>query len=446
LAETGAASDLSPAGEAGLTAWQRLKNILGGSAGNFVEWFDWFAYVSFAIYFSSSIFPGGDQTTQLLKAYLPFALGFVARPFGAYIMGLYADLAGRKAALTLSISLMCAGSLVIALIPTHAQAGILAPILLTAARIAQGLSVGGEYGASATYVSEMSVRRRRGFWSGFLYVTVIGGQLAALLLLVLLQNVLSDAQLHDWGWRVPFFIGALLAVVVFWIRLRLHETPSFVAAKGEETRGRTLLLFTRHWRETAVIVILTAGGGSAFYFYTSYLKDFLTNSAAGPAGNGFSRDAAALISTALLTCFMFFQPLVGALSDWVGRRAVMLVGFGVGALIAYPVSTAIMAATSPAQVFYLALLPLLALSGYTSISAIFKAELFPAQVRALGVALPYAAAQAVFGGNVGTVALSLKKAGHEQAVFVIIAVLLAISFVTVLCMRDPRKHSLILED
>ncbi|MDP3174247.1 MAG: MFS transporter [Phenylobacterium sp.] len=446
MAETGATSDLSPVGAVGLTPMQRLRNILGGSAGNFVEWFDWFAYVSFAIYFSSAIFPGDDQTTRLLKTYLPFALGFVARPLGAYLMGVYADKAGRKAALTLSVSLMCAGSLMIALIPTSGQIGLLAPLLLTVARIAQGLSVGGEYGASATYVSEMSSRKHRGFWSGFLYVTLIAGQLAAVLLLVILQQLLTEAQLQAWGWRIPFVIGAMFAVVVFWIRMRMHETPAFATAGEHESRGKSMMLFTHYPRETAMIFVLTAGGGAAFYFFTTYMKDFLVNSAAGPTGDGFGKEAAALITTALLVCFMAMQPLVGWLSDQVGRRPILIASFGLGALMTYPISMAIMAATTASQAFLLCLPPLVALTGYTAISAIIKAELFPAHLRASGVAVPYALAQALFGGNVGTTALSLKKAGHEPVMFWIIAGLLAAGLVVAMLMRDTRRHSLILED
>lgn len=444
MAETGAASDLSPAGAVGLTPMRRLKNILGGSAGNFVEWFDWFTYVSFAIYFSASIFPGDDRTTQLLKSYLPFALGFIARPVGAYIMGVYADRAGRKAALTVSVAMMCAGSLLLAVIPTYAQGGVLAPVLLTVARILQGLSVGGEYGASATYVSEMSTRRHRGFWSGFLYVTIVAGQLCAVLLLVLLQQLLTDEQLYAWGWRIPFVIGAALGLVVFWLRRNLHETPSF--AQAGESRGKTMLLFTRYPKESLAIFVLTAGGGTAFYFYTSYMKDFLVNSAAGPAGQGFSKDEAALITTGTLAVFMLLQPLVGALSDWVGRRAVLIGFYGLGAACAYPVSHAIMDSTSGVEAFLWLLLPLFALAGYTSISAIIKAELFPAHVRASGVAVPYALAQALFGGNVGTLALGLKKAGQETVMFWVVAGLLVAGFITGVLLRDTRKHSLILED
>src|SRR5512147_1063238 len=201
---------------------QRLKNVLGGSAGSFVEWFDWFAYASFALYFSRAFFPEGDQTVQLLNAAFVFAGGFLARPLGALLLGIYADRAGRRAALSLSVGMMCGGSLLIALIPTGH--GWVSPLLLILARLLQGLSVGGEYGASATYVSEMADQRRRGFWSGFLYVTIIGGQLAAMLLQVLLQQLLTEDQLYAWGWRVPFVVGAAMAVVVYWIRRNLHET------------------------------------------------------------------------------------------------------------------------------------------------------------------------------------------------------------------------------
>jgi MHS family alpha-ketoglutarate permease-like MFS transporter len=430
----------------GFTPWRRLKNILGGSAGNFVEWFDWWAYVSFAIYFSSAVFPGDDQTTQLLKAYLPLAAGFLARPIGAYFLGRYADRVGRKAALSLSISIMCLGSLLLAIIPTGTGAVVLAPWLMTAARILQGLSLGGEYGASATYISEMASRKHRGFWSGFLYVTIGGGQLAALLLLLVLQHALSDQQLYAWGWRIPFLIGALFGAVVYWMRRRMHETPSFAAAQGSAERGKTLLLFTRYPRQSLLIFVLTGAGASGFYFYSSYMKDFLVNSAAGPAGHGFSKDVAAQIMTALLICFIVIQPLVGALSDRVGRRTMLMAGFGLAAIAAWPVLTAIMAATSALEVFFLTLLPLLAISTYTALSAIVKAELFPAPVRALGVALPYAIAQAIFSGNVGTAALGLKKAGHETAIFWVLAGLAAAGFIAAWFIGETSRESLIVED
>lgn len=422
-----------------ITPVRRLRNILGGSAGSFVEWFDWFAYSSFAIYFSRAFFPEGTQTLQLLYTAFIFAGGFLARPLGAWLLGVYADRAGRRAALTLSVAMMCGGSLLIALIPTGL--GIVSPLLLVAARLLQGLSVGGEYGASATYISEMAGRKYRGFWSGFLYVTIIGGQLAAVMLQVLLQQLLSEQQLYDWGWRLPFLVGAALAIVVFWIRCGIHETTSFVkATRPARQRGQAKLLFTQYPRETAIVMILTAGGGMGFYTYATYVQKLLVNTA------GFNKTVAAQTMMCVLATFMFLPPLVGWLSDLCGRKLTLAVSYGAGALLAVPVLSALSRASDPMVVYFLCLLPLLALSGYTALSAIVKAELYPAHVRALGVALPYAIATAIFGGNAESAALYFKHSGNETGYFWLFAAILAVGFVVAVSMRDTGKHSLIHDD
>lgn len=419
-----------------MTPAQRLRNILGGSAGNFVEWFDWFAYSAFALYFSRAFFPEGDQTAQLLNAAAIFAVGFIARPVGAWLFGAYADRAGRRAALTLSVALMCGGSLMIALIPTGF--GLASAALLLFARVLQGLSVGGEYGASATYLSEMAERHRRGLWSGFLYVTLTGGQLAALLLQVVLQRLLTEQQLYDWGWRIPFAVGAALAVVVWWIRRGIHETHSFTAAAvGGRERGRAWVLFRDYPRETLTVMALTAAGGVGFYTYTTYMQKLLVNSA------GFDKPMVSQLMTALLAVFMVLPPLAGWLADRVGHRRTMLVSFGGLALASVPVLGALAQATDPLAAFLLALVPLVLLSGYCGLSAIFKAELYPAHVRALGVAVPYAVAQAVFGGNAETTALYFKKVGHEAVFFWLVAALMAVGFLATLRLRETREHSLI---
>ena len=419
-----------------LTPAQRLKNILGGSAGNFVEWFDWFAYSAFAIYFSRSFFPAGDQTAQLLGAAAIFAVGFIARPVGALVFGMYADRAGRRAALTLSVAMMCVGSLLIALIPTGL--GLLSPALLLLARVLQGLSVGGEYGASATYITEMAERSRRGFWSGFLYVTLTGGQLTALLLLVLLQAVLSEADLYAWGWRIPFVVGALLAVVVWWMRRGIHETHSFTRASAKvQQRGQAWSLFAQYPRETITVMALTAAGGLGFYTYTAYMQKLLVNSA------GFDKATASQVVTLLLATFLFLPPLAGWIADRVGHRRTLLASFGGLALVSVPVLTAISTTTSPVVAYALGLVPLVLLSGYCGLSAVFKAELYPAHVRALGVAVPYAIAQAVFGGNAETTALYLKKIGHESAFFWIVAGMMLVGLVATVRLRETRDHSLI---
>jgi MHS family alpha-ketoglutarate permease-like MFS transporter len=420
----------------------RLKNIVGGSAGNLVEWFDWYVYSAFALYFAHAFFPSGDQTAQLLQTAAIFAVGFVVRPIGAWLMGIYADHKGRKAGLTLSVSLMCLGALLIAVAPTYEQAGVLSPATLLVARIIQGLSLGGEYGSSATYLSEIADRERRGFWSSFQYVTIIGGQLTALALLVVLQATLGEEAMQAWGWRIGFWVGALLAVVVFFIRRRLDETLSYenVAADAGRRPSTVGNLFRDHPREALLVMALTAGGTAAFYAYTIYLQKFLANT------SGFDRVTASRIMTIALMVMLLIQPLAGRLSDRVGRKP-MMIFFGTGAtLFTYPIFTALERTQSVGTAFALVMAALVIVTGYTSINAIVKAELFPAHIRALGVALPFAIANAIFGGTAEYVALFLKNIGHERWFYIYISALAACSLVAYVRMRETRTASLILED
>jgi len=420
---------------------QRLRNIVGGSAGNLVEWYDWYVYSAFTLYFAPIFFPKGDSTAQLLNAAAIFAVGFVMRPIGAWIMGIYADRRGRKAGLTVSVSLMCAGSLMIALTPGYATIGNWAPAILVIARMLQGLSVGGEYGASATYLSEMAGRHRRGFFSSFQYVTLISGQLIALCLLLLLQTVMPEADLKSWGWRIPFVVGAALAVIVFYLRRRLSETESFTNAQTTDApRSSTFSLFRHHPREAFLVMALTAGGTLAFYAYTTYMQKFLVNT------SGFTAETATRITAAALFLFMLLQPVVGAISDRIGRKPVMI-AFGVtGVLFTYPIFRALETARDPYVAFALALAALVIVSGYTSINAVVKAELFPAHIRALGVALPYALANTLFGGTAEYVALWLKTNGLESAFYWYVTAMIGVSLIVYIRMRDTKRASMILED
>ena len=442
VTETGAI-DETPTGPTapGLTPAQRLKAILGGSAGNLVEWYDWSAYIFFTVYFASHFFPEGDQTAQLFKAAAVSAVGFLARPVGAWLMGAYADRAGRRAALTLSVAMMCAGSLIIALAPTYAQVGALAPAILLGARILQGLSVGGEYGASATYLSEVAGRKNRGFWASFQYVTLIAGSLSAQGLVVILQWLMPEADLKEWGWRIPFFIGAALAVVVFWLRSGIHESPGFENARAAGgARGKTMLLFVKHPKQTLMVMGLTAGGSLAYYVYTSYMQKFLINT------TGFSKETASQVMVAALFCFMLMQPLFGWISDKVGRKPLLLFAYGGGMLATWPLLSAIAGATNAFAAFGLIMIALTFQSGYSSISGLFKAEMFPAHIRALGVALPYALANSIFGGSAEAVALSFKADGVESNFYIYVTAILLVGFITVILLPDTKKTSLIEED
>lgn len=250
---------------------RRVKSVLVGSLGNLVEWYDFYAYSAFSLYFAKSFFPATDPVSENLNTAGVFALGFFMRPIGGWLFGWLADVRGRRLALMLSVLLMCVGSLIIACAPTYAQIGAGASALLLFARLLQGLSLGGEYGASATYLSEMATPGRRGFCASFQYVTLIGGQLVALVVLLLLQNfVLSAEQLRSFGWRIPFVIGAGLALFTLIMRRDLEETQAFRrAAAGRHESGLRGLM--RHPREALTVVGLTAGGTLAFYVYTTYM-------------------------------------------------------------------------------------------------------------------------------------------------------------------------------
>jgi len=385
-------------------------------------------------------FPNGDQTAQLLDQAAVFAVGFLVRPVGSWLMGVYADRAGRRAALVLSMVAMGGGSLVIALTPGYARIGFAAPLILILARVVQGLSVGGEYAASATYLSEVAGKSRRGFWSSFQYVTLIMGQLVALMVLLVLQQFLSDSQLSDWGWRVPFFLGSVCALMALWVMLGLEETNSFKAVKKRATPVQTWRMMAEHPRELAIVVGLTMGGTIGFYTFSIYGQKFLVNTA------GFSRTAASQIATASLVVFMLLQPVMGWISDNIGRRALLITFGAIGMLTTVPIMTRLGSTHDATMAFLLVTLALANISMYTSIGAVFKAELFPAEIRALGVGLPYSIVVSLFGGSAEYVALRLKQVGHEPWFYWYVSGCMAVALITGLLMRDTMKTSRIVED
>src|SRR5258705_6034924 len=223
----------------------RIFAIAAASSGNLVEWFDFYIYAFCAIYFAPAFFPKSDPTAQLLNTAGIFAAGFLMRPIGGWMFGRIADQRGRKTALVTSVTLMCLGSLMIACLPTYASIGAAAPVLLLLARLLQGLSVGGEYGTTATYMSEVAFRGQRGFLSSFQYVTLIGGQLLAVIVVVILQQLLDERELKAWGWRIPFVIGAITAVVALLLRRTLHET-STAETRASKGAGTMAELFRHH--------------------------------------------------------------------------------------------------------------------------------------------------------------------------------------------------------
>lgn len=411
-------------------------NIFKGSVGNLIEWYDWYVYSAFAVYFSAEFFPKGDPTSQLLNTAAIFAVGFLMRPIGSLLMGRYADRHGRRAALTLSITVMAGGSFIIACTPSYESIGIMAPIILVLARLLQGLSLGGEYGTSATYLSEMASSGRRGFYSSFQYVTLVAGQMVALGVQIVLQQLLSEPDMKAWGWRIPFIIGAMGAVAVLWLRRTMDESEQFSNIKSQKRENAgTVRALMKHPKAVLTVVGLTLGGTVAFYTYTTYLQKFMVNTV------GLPKEIVSWINFVALLIFVVLQPIAGLLSDKIGRRP-LLMAFGIlGTLLTAPIFFFMEKTSEPIVAFLLMMFGLIIVTGYTSINAIVKAELFPTEIRALGVGLPYALTVAIFGGTAEFIALWLKSIGMESLFYFYVAGCIAISFITYWRMAESSKTS-----
>ena len=419
-----------------------VGNILKGSAGNLVEWYDVYIYTAFLAYFQPHFFNSKDPLQGALEGMAVFAVTFLMRPIGSWFFGRYADRRGRKAALTLSVTMMSAGSFFIAILPTKDVIGVWALVLLVLARLVQGFSVGGEYGTSATYMSEAATAKRRGFFSSFQYVTLIGGQMLALAVLVFLQNTLGKEALSEWGWRVPFAIGGVAALVVFWLRRSMEETVSatqleaaVAPAAGEAQPGTMKLLLTKHWKALLICIGVTLGGTVAFYTYTNFILSFMNNT------SGIPKETTSVINFWALFIFMLLQPVYGIISDKIGRKPLLL-WFGItGVLFTWPLMSALAGTKDPMIAFLLMMGGLLIVGGYTSINALVKAELFPASIRALGVGLGYALANSMFGGTVPLIGAALQKAGQVEILFTYVTVAIGISLLVYIFALKNKKST-----
>ena len=418
-----------------LTSRQRIFAIVGASSGNLVEWFDFYIYSFCAIYFSHAFFPEGNATTQLLQTAGIFAAGFLMRPVGGWLFGRIADKYGRKNSMMISVLMMCGGSLMIAVMPTYATIGAFAPALLLVARLFQGLSVGGEYGTSATYMSEVSQSGKRGFYASFQSVTLIGGQLLALLVLVTLQQLLTLDELRDWGWRIPFVLGAASALVSLYLRKSLTETTSKTDRANADAGSLRGLL--KHKKAFITVLGFTAGGSLIFYTFTTYMQKYLVLTA------GMEAKTASAIMTCALLAYMLMQPLFGALSDRIGRRTSMLWFGALGTLCVLPIMHTLKDVSNPYVAFFLIIAALAVVSFYTSISGLIKAEMFPIEVRALGVGLSYAIANALFGGSAEFVALTLKSLHVEDYFYWYVSFMCLLSLIVAIRMPDPSRSGLL---
>lgn len=381
-----------------------VRQLLAASVGNAVEWYDWYAYTFLATYIAGQVFPKGadNSLVPLLSTFAVFAVGFFMRPVGGLLMGAVADRHGRRAALTVTILLMGGSSLLVGLTPTYASVGVLAPVVLVLARLLQGLSVGGEFAASTTFLVESAAPGRRGLFSSFQYVSTTVGQLVASGVATLLVDTLSQERMNGWGWRLPFVLGAVLSLVGFWIRRGAQETRS--AEQEQAPRPGLFEALRRHPRESLLVAGVTAGGTIAYYTWTSYLPTYAELNA------GIEKSDALLAGTLSLAFFALLQPLGGLLSDRFGRRPLLLF-FGLGfALLAVPLLHALR--DSFAVLLLVSCAGMVLLTGFTSISAAVNAEVFPPRVRAAGIGFPYSLTVALFGGTAPYVGTLFKELGH----------------------------------
>jgi metabolite-proton symporter len=401
---------------------KRIFAIVGASSGNLVEWFDFYVYAFCAIYFAPAFFPSDNPTVQLVNTAGVFAAGFLMRPIGGWIFGRVADKHGRKNSMLISILMMCFGSLLIACLPTYKDIG---------------LSVGGEYGTTATYMSEVALKGQRGFFASFQYVTLIGGQLLAVSLVVVLQQFLTEEDLRAYGWRIPFVVGAVAALISLFLRRSLKETTN-KETRAHKDAGSISALFRDHKAAFITVLGYTAGGSLIFYTFTTYMQKYLVNTA------GMHAKTASYIMTGALFLYMCMQPLFGMLADKIGRRNSMLWFGALGTLFTVPILLSLKSVSSPFLAFVLITVALAIVSFYTSISGLVKAEMFPPEVRALGVGLAYAVANAIFGGSAEFVALSLKNIGMENSFYWYVTAMMAIAFL--FSLRLPKQAAYLHHD
>ncbi|MGI8020536.1 MFS transporter [Campylobacter coli] len=416
-----------------LTRAKKIRSIVAASSGNLVEWFDFYIYAFTATYFAHTFSTSDNPIVQQINAFGVFAAGFFMRPIGSWLFGSLADKVGRKKSMVVSVVLMALGSFMIAALPNKDVVGDFAIILLLLARLIQGLSVGGEYGIAATYLSELATEGKRGFYSSFQYVTLIGGQLLAVASISIMLFFFSIDEMKDYAWRILFVVGGILALGSLLVRKVMNESATQI--HKHEDRGTLKALFTSSWKQFLMVLGITAGGSLAFYTITTYTKTFMENS-------GMDKTLVNNLFLGALFILMIIQPLFGYIGDKIGHKRSLIIFCILAFVGIYPIFNLISsnAQSNTSLVFILVVLLFIILSFYTSVAGIFKAKLFPEHVRALGTGLGYAISNAIFGGSAPWVALQFKNAGIENGFFVYIAVLTLLMFIATLCL--PKKSEL----
>ena len=411
-----------------------IRTLVAASIGNAVEWYDWTVYATFSIYFATQIFPSENELLALIGTFATYALAFFFRPLGGFLLGRYADLKGRKQAMLLTILLMAGGSLVIAILPTFAAVGWLAPVLLLLARIAQGMSLGGEVSNASAYLAEIAPPSRRGRYSSFFYISTGTAVLLASLLGAFLASTLDDHQLASWGWRIPFLIGAALGLVGVWLRRAMAETEQFEKNVGKANAIKNPLMLTlrEHPTSVAQLIGLTLLSTLCYYTFFSALTPFAVKR------NGLDDGMVFLALSIATALFVVLQYPFGWTADRFGRKPQLLVWSGAIALLMVPVSTLIRPEAGFGSVLLVFCFGLGLYAMKSSIAPAIMSELFPTKLRCLGIGAWYNLTVAIFGGTAPLVIQWLGDIGHSSWFFWYVSIGAAVAFITTLTLQETR--------
>ena len=415
------------------------RDMVAVNIGNAIEWFDWNVYAIFTPFFAAQIFRAQDPVSATLSTLAIFAVGFLMRPIGGWVFGLIADRKGRRFSLTLAIMLAAVGSLMIAVAPTFNQAGVWASVVLLLARLVQGFSHGGETGSAFTYLAEIAPHNKRGLWASTPWIGVALGTMLATGFGVLLTSVLDKQQMSEFGWRIPFVMGAVLGLYGLFLRFRMAESEVYEANKEEDGHSQSLRdtwrVLVENRRAVLNIAILSSSGVVIFYTWFIFAPSYATTVYGVPASQ------ALLAGLAGQAVFLLAIPIAGAISDRVGRRP-MVIAYTLGfAILAFPLEWIL--GPSALRVFLaMALASLILATCCAPLGAIFT-ELVPTRIRATVVGMTYGGFSAIFGGTAPYLNTWLSSIGLH-AVFVCFAIVLCM-LTLIVCLRLPETRGMKME-
>jgi MFS transporter, MHS family, proline/betaine transporter len=414
------------------------KAVTAGAIGNFVEWYDYSVYGFFATVIASQFFPSEDRVASLLATFAVFAVAFFMRPVGAFVFGHYGDTIGRRNTLAAAIIMMGIATLMIGVLPSYAQIGVLAPILLVVARLLQGFSAGGEWSGSAAFMVEYAPENKRGLYGSWQQVSIVAGLLVGSAMGGLLGTVLSEDALNAWGWRIPFILGMVVALVGLYLRLRVEDTPAFriIEEKEEITEAPVKESFTAHWKESLTAIGFTVAWTVAYYILLTYMPTYVSETLGVPLTQ-------ALLSNAIgLVVLMALIPFTAALSDRIGRKPLLIAFSALIALLTYPLfllaSTQVLAFIVLAQILFGVIISLFSGPGPAAL-----VEMFPTNVRYSALGVSYNIAVAAFGGTapfIATYLISRTGSNFSPGFYLIAAAV--VTLIVVSTMKETYREPL----